>query len=177
MRIKAPARAFRKSSRCSPAMLRPKAGAGTDFIPLLRTGATGGTVPWSELVQQGFMGISGINPRRRHIPTGKNYTLAARLTGQLPADDQGRQDQRRRQEERRKGRCRPAKINVIAIADLDLIGEQFFEMRRRKIEDLEFDNVPFVLNCVDVLAGDESFVGLRRKRPAASPARRDRGSR
>ena len=48
---------------------------------------------------------------------------------------------------------------MIAIADLDLIGEQFFELRRRKIEDLEFDNVPFVLNCVDVLAGDESFVG------------------
>jgi ABC-2 type transport system permease protein len=25
--------------------------------------------------------------------------------------------------------------------------------------------VPFVLNCVDVLAGDESYVGLRKKRP------------
>ena len=59
----------------------------------------------------------------------------------------------------------PAKINVVAIADLDFIGEQFFELRRRKIEDLEFDNVPFVLNCVDMLAGDESFVRLRRKRP------------
>ena len=54
---------------------------------------------------------------------------------------------------------------MIAIADLDLIAEQFFELRRRKVEDLEFDNVTFVLNCVDVLAGDESFVGLRRKRP------------
>jgi ABC-2 type transport system permease protein len=53
---------------------------------------------------------------------------------------------------------------VIAIADLDLIGEQFFELRRNKFQNLEFDNIPFVLNCADVLAGDDSFVGLRKKR-------------
>ena len=46
-----------------------------------------------------------------------------------------------------------------------MIGEQFFEIRADKAEDLDFDNVPFVLNCVDVLAGDESFVSLRKKRP------------
>src|SRR6202042_2379373 len=61
-----------------PGMLRPKAGAGPEFTPLLRTGAVGGTVPFSDLVQQSFMGISGINPRRRHDPTGSTYTLAAR---------------------------------------------------------------------------------------------------
>ncbi len=150
-----------------PGQLRPKAGSGTEFTPLLKTGATGGVVLFSDLVQQSFMGISGINARRRHIPTGKSYTLAARLSGQLAADATAAKakDEDKEKKKDEKPAAAPAKINVIAIADIDLIGEQFFDLRRRKIEDLEFDNVPFVLNCVDVLAGDESFVGLRRKRP------------
>jgi gliding motility-associated transport system permease protein/gliding motility-associatede transport system auxiliary component len=150
-------------------MFRSKSvGSGLEFTPLLQTGPTGGTLMWSDVVQQGFMGISGINPRRRHIPTGRNYTLAARITGQLPADaskDATKDAEKKDAEKKKDAKPAGAKINVIAIADLDFIGEQFFELRRRKIEDLEFDNVPFVLNCVDVLAGDESFVKLRRKRP------------
>ena len=93
-----------------------------------------------------------------------SYTLAAHVTGQLPAD--ASKDAKKEDEKKKDAKAAaPVKINVIAIADLDFIGEQFFELRRRKVEDLEFDNVPFVLNCVDVLAGDESFVRLRRKRP------------
>ena len=57
---------------------------------------------------------------------------------------------------------------MIAIADLDLISEQFFELRRQKVENLDFDNVTFVLNCVDVLAGDE------RSSPSASGGSRHR---
>ena len=144
---------------------------GPNSSPRLRTASTGGTIPWGDVVQQGFMGISGINPQRRHLPTGVTYTLAARIKGERPAETpkDSTKDGAKKDADRRKPRPRPpstpTKINVIAIADLDFIGEQFFELRRRKIEDLEFDNVPFVLNCVDVLAGDESFVGLRRKRP------------
>jgi ABC-2 type transport system permease protein len=134
-----------------PGLLRPRSGAGPEFTPLLRTDNRGGTINWSEIAQQGMFGISGINPNRRHFPSGTAYTLAARLKG-TPAADSSKKAEK------------PAAIHVIAIADLDLISEQFFEMRRRKIENLDFDNVTFVLNCVDALAGDEGFVGLRKRR-------------
>jgi ABC-2 type transport system permease protein len=114
------------------------------------------------------MGVSGINPRRRHPRTGLSYTLAARIIGSAPAEPAADKDATKKDAEKKKddkSAAPPAKINVIAIADLDMISENFFELRRRKIENLDFDNVPFVLNCVDVLAGDESYVGLRKKRP------------
>jgi ABC-2 type transport system permease protein len=147
-----------------PGSLRSRGGAsGLEFIPLLRTGRLGGTVLWSEVVQQGFMGISGFNPRRRHLRTGENYTLAARITGQVPTPAEPAPDPAKK-EAAKKDEKPAARLNVIAIADMDLIGEQFFQLRRNKVENLDFDNIPFVLNCVDVLAGDESYVGLRKKR-------------
>ncbi len=146
-----------------PGLLRSRIGAaGPAFTPLLRTSRLGGTLLWSEVVQQGFMGISGFNPRRRHLRTGESYTVAARITGTVPAEP--KPAKKAAEAAKKKDEAPPAKLNVIAIADLDLIGEQFFELRRNKFQNLEFDNIPFVLNCVDVLAGDESFVGLRKKR-------------
>jgi ABC-2 type transport system permease protein len=153
-----------------PGMLRPKSGgSGPEFIPLLRTSNEGGTLSWTEVAQQGFMGITGINPRRPHFPSGISYTLAARLTGPAPVEKSADKTDPAKKDATKKDSAKkdekPATIKVIAIADLDLISEQFFELRRRKVENLDFDNVTFVLNCVDVLAGDESFVALRKKRP------------
>jgi ABC-2 type transport system permease protein len=141
-------------------LLRPKAGgSGPEFIPLLRTDDSGGILMWDDAVQQSFMGMGGINPRRRHTPTGTSYTLAARLTGPAAATDSADAKKAEPPKEQK-----PATIKVIAIADMDLIGEQFFELRRQKIANLDFDNVTFILNCVDGLVGDDSFVELRKKR-------------
>jgi ABC-2 type transport system permease protein len=152
-----------------PGLLRPKAGSGPEFTPLLQTGPMGGLLSWSDATTQGFFGMSQINPNRRHLPTGVGYTLAAHVRGAAPPESDS---STKAQEKSKEAAAKPAEIHAIAIADLDLISEQFFDIRRRKIENLDFDNVTFVLNCVDVLAGDDDFVSLRKRRPEHRTLRR-----
>jgi ABC-2 type transport system permease protein len=149
-----------------PGLIRSK-GSKPELTPLLRVGGVGGSIPFSEVVQQSFMGISGINPNRRHFPSNMEYTLAARIQGR-PAEeprpiDEAKKDDAKK-DEPKKDAVKPAELKAIVIGDLDLIGEQFFEIRRRKVENLDFDNITFVLNCVDVLAGDDAYIALRKRR-------------
>lgn len=139
-------------------LLRAKSGGG-EFLPLLQLGTEGGTESWNDLIQQGpFPGMTGINPnpRRRWSQTGA--TLAARIQGRPtspPKADPAKKDEKP---------AEAAALNAIVVADLDMISETFFELRRQKVEGLDFDNVTFVLNCVDVLAGDDDYIELRKRR-------------
>jgi ABC-2 type transport system permease protein len=62
-------------------------------------------------------------------------------------------------------RAAPDPVRAVVFADADMMGEEFFELRRRGIENLNFDNVTLILNAVDELAGDRSFIALRKRRP------------
>ncbi len=141
--------------------LRARPG-GPEFIPLLRSSDLGGTMAWSDYVQSTMFGTTiSENPNRRYRPSGRGYTLAARIQGRptSPAPPSG-PDAAKGKAEASAG---PA-VNAVVVADLDMISELFFNLRRQKVENLDFDNITFVLNCVDVLAGDDSFVELRKKR-------------
>ena len=106
--------------------------------PLLETSSESGTVRWEEMVQRSPFGGVAINQDLKHTPEKTKQVLAARVKGG---------------------------VNAVIVADVDLMGEQFFELRRRGVENLNFDNVTFLLNAVDELAGDSSFIALRKRRP------------
>jgi len=57
--------------------------------------------------------------------------------------------------------------NVIYVADLDILSDYFFQLRNQPIQrgiEYHFQNMSFVLNIVDALAGETTFLGLRNRR-------------
>jgi ABC-2 type transport system permease protein len=123
------------------------------FESLLQTGRLSGMHNWYSLVQRSFFGMS-LNPRPRRTQTPETYTLAARITGasgtQASADSATNAGVK--------------SVDVIAVADIDFITEQFFQIRESGVQNYQFDNVTFFLNCIDLLADDDSFINLRKRR-------------
>ena len=62
------------------------------------------------------------------------------------------------------------KLNCIFVADTDIISDQMFLLRAQGLrpspdaEPIQFDNVAFALNCIDVLVGDTKLISLRTRR-------------
>ncbi len=124
-----------------PGQLAPEKGSKTSFAPLVTLSEQSGSEPFSRLAVAGLFGVTMASDLR-HEPDQERHVLAARVSGEGPAAPR-----------------------AIVIADADLMGEQFFEIRRRGAERLNFDNVTFLLNAVDQLAGDEAMIALRKRRP------------
>jgi len=152
-----------------PGQIRPVADSGYDFQPLLNSGYVSGIQSYFQLVQRSFLGVQ-LNRNLPHIPDDQTYVLAAHIRGPEagPSPEETEEEPASSQEageSEEESTTTPAKsVNVIVVADLDFISEQFFVMRAQGPENLNFDNVTFFLNALDVLVGDEAFVGLRNKR-------------
>lgn len=129
-----------------PGSVTRAAGSTFTFEPIIKTSTSSGTTDYNQVIQKSFFGLGLVPYQGPRYTTHADYAIAARVSGeQVAAGDTTR-------------------ANIIFIADLDFISDQFFEIRRRGLENLDFDNVSFFLNCIDVLVGDESFVELRRRR-------------
>ncbi len=166
----------------------PIPGAELERDVLLTATGPIGTTPASSLLQRGFLGLQ-LNPDPTRFADDRPAALAMRVRGTLPAEEPddaapagAPAPEQAAPEEAADAAASPAddaeavdgetgaapepkRIDVVLVADADVVSEQFFALRRRGIEGLDFDNVTFALNCIDVLAGDESFVDLRTHRP------------
>ena len=119
-----------------------------EFTPLLQTGGdTSGLLEWEEFTQSNmdFRSMSQTAVPRNELvrsPDKDSHAVAARIE----ADEDGN------------------KLNAIYVADVDMISDLFFQIRTQGDLDIEFDNISFILNAVDVLADEEELVKLRSRR-------------
>ncbi|MEX0726930.1 MAG: Gldg family protein [Planctomycetaceae bacterium] len=141
--------------------VRPRANSSLKFEPLLRTSADSGLIDWEDVVSPGMFGGVSISPDPPLFIDKDAHVIGAHITGKIAGGTQPGADG-----------SAPAEtsLNVIFVADSDIISDQMFELRQRGFRrtetsaELNFDNVTFVLNAVDVLAGDDSYIDLRNRR-------------
>jgi len=185
------------------------------FTPLVQTGEQTGTVDSNDVIQMSMFGMGGgINPNRRQTPTNVPYVLAAHIRGKVGSDDSdggngngdgddhadhdghdhgnGNGNGDESESEESTAGARNSGINVVLVADIDMLHREFFRLRELgEIPEagvrFDFDNVTFVLNILDMLAGDDRFLEIRKRRPkhrtltrvekGTEKARKERGKR
>src|SRR5262249_53549012 len=134
--------------------IMPRENSKLKFEPLLRASAGSDTYEWEETVSTGMMGMTAfLNPPPKPFSRNRNSpVIAARITGSKPAGD---------------GKSSPAGAagDVNVCADMDMISNEFFFIRDKEWNGFQLDNITFVLNAIDELAGDDAFLTLRSRRP------------
>lgn len=122
---------------------RERETKGLQWDALLWSGPKSGLVEFDDHFPNGFNGPQN-DPNRmvRDKANRKEKILAAHIHGERNDDE----------------------INAIYVADLDMISNQIFRISQTEAMGLRLDNVRFILNCVDVLAGESSYVSLRNRR-------------
>ncbi len=136
-------------------MLEPLEGASTRFTPLLRSSDLA-----APLEAQRFAFLENPEALLRELqPTGERYVLAARIQGPAksayPNGIEGRKD----------GLKESEGINVIAVADTDLLADRMWvqvqDFFGQRIPQPWADNGAFVINALDNLAGSDALISVR----------------
>ena len=114
-----------------------------EFTPLLETRRkTSGYVAYADIFKTDFLGRETLNNDLRYNPDGERHVVGARI----------------------KSKDGDPPVNAIFIADADMLNDGLFGFIEEET-DLLLDNVVFVMNCIDDLAGVKDYTPLRSRRP------------
>ncbi|BAN50282.1 Gldg family protein [Metapseudomonas resinovorans] len=136
-------------------ILRPLDGAKTHFLPLIQSSEY--SMPFD--VQRFTMLADPEELIRELEPTGERYTVAARISGPaqtaFPEGIEGQKD----------GLKAADNINVIAVADTDLLSDRMWvqvqDFFGQRVPQPWADNAGFAINALDNLAGSEALISVR----------------
>jgi ABC-2 type transport system permease protein len=155
-----------------------EAPEGVQYTELVSTGTVAGAMSYQEYMGQAFFGPAqlDLNParldaKRKMSFTGQNkYTLAARIRGAKPAGDAAKDGASSAKDDdsgKADAKSQPRPLSVVYVCDVDVLDDQFLFLRARPDEEIHFnfENVTFVLNVIDSLAGEEDFVEIRKRKP------------
>jgi ABC-2 type transport system permease protein len=164
-----------------PTGITKKMGAKVDVTELVRTAdGISGTIDVNKLQTDRMDERALIRSRGR--PTTRGYILAAwiRGEGESAAGGEGEDAEKGKTVEIKPTAVsadstkKPGGINVIYVTDIDLLSSQFVQMRNEPnlmIQKFRFDNVPFVCNLIDAVAGEDRFLEIRKRKPKHSTLR------
>ena len=147
----------------STGFLKPLEGAKTRFTPLLQSSDYAMPVDAAR-----FATLQNPEELLRGLePTGERYALAARIQGPAqsayPDGIEGRKD----------GLKESANINVIAVADTDLLSDRMWvqvqDFFGQRIPQPWADNGSFVINALDNLSGTDALISIRSRGRFARP--------
>jgi ABC-2 type transport system permease protein len=127
-----------------PGALAKEDSADVDFAPLARTSTRSGTIEVEQVMRNRDMSQLQVFEKQ-----GKQaMTLAAAISRKAQGEGAG-------------------DVKAVVVADIDLLDGRIFGLRNRPDEvfGLDFDNVTFVLNILDSLAGDDRFLEIRKRKP------------
>lgn len=136
-------------------ILEPLEGAKTRFTPLMQSSEY--AMPFEA---QRFAMLSNPEELIRELePTGERYTIAARIDGPaqsaFPDGIEGRKD----------GLKQAENINVIAVADTDILSDRMWvqvqEFFGQRMPQPWADNGSFTINALDNLTGSEALISVR----------------
>jgi len=158
-----------------------------DFTPLVRTGDETSEIGFDDL-QRSQANPTALQFARKR--TRKRYIVGARIRGetgsmqmsgagspllaQVAPSDAGASDAPAgslfsppKVGAGEAGESRNREIHVVYISDIDLLSSEFMQLRSQNSEgavDWDFDNITFVLNILDSLAGDDKLIDIRKRK-------------
>jgi ABC-2 type transport system permease protein len=137
----------------------------TEFTPLVTTGRQSGIVKLTSLGRITPNGLQPTGEPPRYKSTSIEYVMAAELRGKPAGKNEEKKSEGKNADPKQK------QIHAVVVGDIDLLTDQLFYIRSLGRDNpmmdiqFDFDNVTFVLNILDELAGDTRFIEIRKHRP------------